>query len=280
MEHTYFNFVWQMASGVPTSLPRESHAQQQVGVMVAKLGCSFVLETLIHAKEKPTMLQWIELICKQFNACAQASEWFLSHMAADDWWPQQILIRCPNQVVRQMFQRLVIHAIRRLQQTHSVRYLLEPLDACTSSCVTRFILRMLGVMNSPRLHCKHLTEYFAFLVDFAKMGDAEAQFLLRVNAIAHMVRFFLAQKSAHESDVVLLSDDDDDDCLVALTDDKYFPQALEKMIYLVAHLVEKSRKPDNKLALSDKDRMSVLGKQQVRSLVPPSRSYSLTFSVA
>ena len=259
MEHMYFNFVWQMASGVPVSLPRETHAQQQVSVMVAKLGCSFVLETLIHAKEKPTMLQWIELVCKQFSACAQASEWFLDHMANDDWWPQQILIRCPIQVVRQMFQRLLIQAIRNLQNTHSMRFLLEPLDSPASSCVTRFVMRMLTVMTGPRVHCKNLTEYFALLVDFAKMGDAESQFLLRVNAITTMVRFFLAQKSAHDSDVVLLSDDDDDDCLVALTDDKYWPQALDKMIHLVAHLVEKSRQPDNKLALSDKDRESLLG---------------------
>lgn len=29
-------------------------------------------------------------------------KWFLDHMAEDDWWPQQILIKCPNQVVRQV----------------------------------------------------------------------------------------------------------------------------------------------------------------------------------
>ncbi len=44
------------------------------------------------------MLQWIELTTKQFNACPAACEWFLDAMAEDDWWPQQILIKCPNQV--------------------------------------------------------------------------------------------------------------------------------------------------------------------------------------
>ncbi len=48
------------------------------------------------------MLQWIELLTKQFIACHAACEWLLDTMAEDDWWPQQILIKCPNQVVRQV----------------------------------------------------------------------------------------------------------------------------------------------------------------------------------
>lgn len=28
-------------------------------------------------------------------------QWFLDRMA-DDWWPMQILIKCPNQIVRQV----------------------------------------------------------------------------------------------------------------------------------------------------------------------------------
>ena len=36
-EHTYFGFIWQMASYVPTSLPRDV-PEQPVPLMVAKLG--------------------------------------------------------------------------------------------------------------------------------------------------------------------------------------------------------------------------------------------------
>ena len=48
------------------------------------------------------MLQWIELLTKQYNACPAACQWFLDTMAEDDWWPQQIIIKCPNQTVRQV----------------------------------------------------------------------------------------------------------------------------------------------------------------------------------
>ena len=144
-EHGYFSFVWQMASFVPSTLPKPSQqciqpnnttegeqsntanlshnnptdgssdsstsatgnstnmspapssttaAQQKssssspessstklstrkdcsVVLMVSKLSSSFVLETLIHAKEKSTILQWIEHVTKQFNACHEAGE--------------------------------------------------------------------------------------------------------------------------------------------------------------------------------------------------------------
>ena len=39
-----------------------------------QLTTSFVLETLIHAREKPTMLQWMELMTKQFRTCQAACE--------------------------------------------------------------------------------------------------------------------------------------------------------------------------------------------------------------
>jgi hypothetical protein len=64
---------------------------------------------------QPTMVQWVELLTKQFNASQAACEWFLDHMAHNEWWPVQILIKCPNQMVRQMFQRLCIHVIQRLR---------------------------------------------------------------------------------------------------------------------------------------------------------------------
>ena len=49
-EHTYFGFMWQMCGYIPTTLPKDE--PERVPLMAAKLSSSFVLETLIHAKEK------------------------------------------------------------------------------------------------------------------------------------------------------------------------------------------------------------------------------------
>lgn len=73
-EHTYFGFVWQMCSFLPSTLTRGNDTDDRIALLSAKLSSSFLLETYIHAKEKPTMLQWIELLTKQFNNCHAACE--------------------------------------------------------------------------------------------------------------------------------------------------------------------------------------------------------------
>ncbi len=62
-----------MCGYIPTTLPKEDQ-EHCVPLSAAKLTASMILETLIHAKEKPTMLQWIELLTKQFNSCPAACE--------------------------------------------------------------------------------------------------------------------------------------------------------------------------------------------------------------
>lgn len=265
-EHTYFGFIWQICGYIPTTLSKDP--QLQVSLRASQLSTSFVLETLIHAKEKPTMLQWIELLTKQFNTCPSACEWFLDHMAESDWWPQQILIKCPNQMVRQMFQRLLIHVISQLRSAHMDLYLqpfiegddgeIDVSELGTKSCVTRFIKKMLTIIeHGVRPHSKYLTEYFAFLLEFAKMGDEECFFLINSNAISTMIGFYMGQK-AQENYVEIPSDDEEDE-VITITDDNYKPMSLEKMITLIALLVEKSRSEDNQLHISDKDYNSVIG---------------------
>ena len=134
--------MWQICGHIPQTLLM----QNDVTCMAAKLSVSFFIETFIHAKEKvfffrfywqicldaiflfkfqPTMVLWVELLTKQFNASQEACEWFLTHMSIEPWWPVQVLIQCPNQMVRQMFQRLVIHVIQRLRWVY--------LNVCSST---------------------------------------------------------------------------------------------------------------------------------------------------
>lgn len=49
--------------------------------------------------------------------------------------------------------------------------------------------------NGARSHLRHLTEYFSLLYEFSKMGEEEGRFMLRVNAIASMVHFYLGHNS-------------------------------------------------------------------------------------
>ncbi|KAK9875298.1 hypothetical protein WA026_007696 [Henosepilachna vigintioctopunctata] len=264
-EHTYFNFMWQICGYIPqTILPIEPNITQKA----TELSTSFFIETFIHAKEKPTMVQWVELVTKQFNACQEACIWFLDHMSHDTWWPVQVLLKCPNQMVRQMYQRLCIHVIQRLKPTHSVLYMkvdedvpederdnVEPSKIGNASCVTRFVKTLLSLMeHGAKAHLKHLTEYFGFLNEFNKMGEEESKFLLAVGAINTTVNFYLGQKA---NDFVDVSEGEEEEEMVSLPTDKYKPASLDKMITLMASLVEKSRDSNMKINLSEKDYAAV-----------------------
>ncbi|GFW68785.1 ubiquitin carboxyl-terminal hydrolase 34 [Trichonephila clavipes] len=292
-EHTYFDFMWQICSYIPQTLS----AHNDIILLSAKLGTSFVLETLIHAKEKPTIAQWIELLTKQFNASQPACEWFLDHMAENNWWPVQILIKCPNQIVRQLFQRLCIHVITQLKPVHSAMYLQPFSDSDDSSdgdisqigqysCVTRFIRKLLTLIeHGAKQHLKHLTEYFAFLLEFAKMGEEECQFLLSIEAISTIVNFYLGQKASDYVEILSDEEEDEDDEVVSAVDDKYKPASLEKMISLIALLVEKSR-DEERLQLSHNDYNAVAGGkgfpflyQQIRDGINLRQTCNLIFSL-
>ncbi|XP_058056030.1 ubiquitin carboxyl-terminal hydrolase puf [Anopheles bellator] len=259
-EHTYFNFMWQVCGHIPQSLL----ALPDITCIAAQLSVSFFIETFIHAKEKPTMVLWVELLTKQFNASQEACEWFLSHMSAEPWWPVQVLIQCPNQMVRQMFQRLVIHVIQRLRQTHCTLYLKAETDVDGNeiigsvSCVTRFIKSLIMLMeHGAKAHSRHLSEFFGLLYEFSRMGEEEAVFLLRINVIRSVADFYLGHKGQECIDAS--SDNEENSSDETLAVDKSRPASLDKMIALVASLVERSRGPDLRLHLSARDYNAIAG---------------------
>ncbi|XP_076442216.1 ubiquitin carboxyl-terminal hydrolase 34-like isoform X2 [Babylonia areolata] len=273
-EHSYFNFIWQVCGYLPNTMPKapnDTAIPNDVLLKATQLTASFVLETLIHSKEKPTMVQWIETLTKHFNKCHDACEWFLDHMANDDWWISQIFIKCPTTMVRQLFHRLLFHVINELRPEHCKLYLeTAPGEDISQignqSCVTRFVKKVLAILDTNvRQYSKHLPEYLHFLLDFAKMGEEECAFLLSINCISTLVTFYMGHRqdnpalsAPQTSYVEILSEDEEEEEMLTLTDDTK-PSPMEKMISLIALLVEKSRGREKLVQLSPKDYSAVVG---------------------
>jgi ubiquitin carboxyl-terminal hydrolase 34 len=59
--------------------------------------------------------------------------------------------------------------------------------------------------------------------------------------------------------VEVVSEEDEEEDVIPLPTDKYKPASLEKMITLVASLVERSRGPDHLLQLSTQDFNAIAG---------------------
>lgn len=131
-------------------------------------------------------------------------------------------------MVRQMFQRLVIHVIQRLRPAHSSLYLEKDSSSSSGgggenagngssesnkeeveeiitsevsvigekSCVTKFIKSLIALMeNGAKAHLRHLTEFFGLLYEFSRMGEEETKFLLHINVIKSVSDFYLGHKN-------------------------------------------------------------------------------------
>eukprot|EP00061_Rhincodon_typus_P008626 g31400.t1 len=116
-------------------------------------------------------------------------------------------------------------------------------DIGSRSCVTRFVKTLLSIMeHGVKPHSKHLTEYFAFLFEFAKMGEEEfPQPQVEV----------LSEEEGEE--------EEEEEDILSLTEEKYRPAALEKMIALIALLVEQSR--------SERIKQEIVNVQLFRTLI-------------
>lgn len=81
-------------------------------------------------------------------------QWFLDRMADDNWWPMQILIKCPNQIVRQvsylsshLFYMTLSHPNKFLsttQHTSCFPPVLRPVDLISHRRRHEFHLRIIS----------------------------------------------------------------------------------------------------------------------------------------
>lgn len=126
-DHHYFTFMWTLChhqvppiplaaikeGEQPEPMDNSNPSTESFDMLPIQLAITFVFETYIHAKDKPTMAGWVEYLCKQFTACKPVAVWFLAHMTQDDNWLTKVLVRCPNHTIRHMFARVLIDVLHK-----------------------------------------------------------------------------------------------------------------------------------------------------------------------
>ncbi len=228
LEHTYFNFVWQICDQIPRFIANSSNRQadhsseQKIDtlanneslLLAAKLGISFLLEAYIHARDKPNMLQWIDLLTKLFNSNKQACQWLISFLSTEpeNGGGSQICVKlffkCPNSSIRNMFQRLFLHVINRLlrdeddkESSHNkeivekfIHYFLSLIEKTKSSSMTTNKQQKSGLASlndTSRPNIRFMSEYFTFLIEFSRSGIEQCLMLIKSGAIIKCSEFYL-----------------------------------------------------------------------------------------
>jgi len=200
-DHHYFTFMWTLCHHQVLPNPpmiKENDQQEQIDnnnstsesfdMLPIQLAITFVFETYIHAKDKPTMTGWVEYLCKQFTACKPVAVWFLAHMTQDDTWLTKVLVRCPNHTIRHMFARVLIDVLHKSRFRDSSNE--------DSLVVQQFIRKYLSIINEggARLPIRYMSEYFVFLHDFARNGIDECYLLLDCLCIQQLITFYMLHR--------------------------------------------------------------------------------------
>ncbi|KAJ7390778.1 Ubiquitin carboxyl-terminal hydrolase 34 [Desmophyllum pertusum] len=259
---TYFNFMWLICSNIPPSVPES----REVVLSNVQLGTSFLLETLVHAKEKLLIKNWADLLLTQYEQSFMVCQWFLQTLASEEWL-LQVLVKCPIQSIRHMFVRLcldVIQILRPLYATHADEEADVEAERTYFVCISGFVKAVFRLLEQNiKAYVKNLSEVFWFIHQFAVLGSQEREFLLKMDAISVMAGFYLGTKASELNESTTEEDDDGDDdddeeVVTILPEDKYRVGSLEKMISVMALLVEESR-GERQLHLSENDLAALTG---------------------
>lgn len=120
-EHNYFNFMWQICANIPRTLnqiPEDlinsdqsvystfTATDDSIAIRTVHLAIAFVLGVLMNSRERPNLANWTELIRKQFNSSKAACDWLMHLIDDEETWLKQMLLKCPIEMIRQLFQRL------------------------------------------------------------------------------------------------------------------------------------------------------------------------------
>lgn len=274
-EHSYFNFIWQMCDYIPRSFfhthTKEKQTLNNLNLLATKLGASFILETYIHAKEKPSMLQWIELLTKYFNGNKDACKWILEHMYEDLCWTGKVFLKCPNSTIRQMFQRLLLHVINRIKIFNTEEQDSNEIEE-DKLCIKRFLGKLLELIElnaQTRFNIRYMSEFFMFLHEYARAGSEECKNLIENGAISKCIKFYLSQrvraKENHvynhdiptTSKVISSGSDDETSDIIPIQDHKSKSKVFDKIINLISLLVEHCHE-----GFSQDDRLALIGEHE------------------
>uniref|UniRef100_A0A1I8I8U7 USP domain-containing protein n=1 Tax=Macrostomum lignano TaxID=282301 RepID=A0A1I8I8U7_9PLAT len=229
-------------------------SDDQVFFKTARLTCSFILETLVHAKEKLNLVQWIEIMDKMLILCPPVCDWFLATMAEDDWWLRQILVACPSPKMREIFSRFCLEVVNKVRQR-------EPDQLSVN--VTNFIRMLLNALEQRAMqqHCRHLDEYFTLLLRLSE-GRLETAFMLENRAISRLVQFCLMSRSvsaAQQSASGLEGPaETDDELSLDIVSARHGQGHFEKLGEVVEFLLSRAASEPTAFPLSDEDRQAIL----------------------
>eukprot|EP00004_Rigifila_ramosa_P006247 TRINITY_DN1692_c0_g1_i1.p1 TRINITY_DN1692_c0_g1~~TRINITY_DN1692_c0_g1_i1.p1 ORF type:complete len:3114 (-),score=719.02 TRINITY_DN1692_c0_g1_i1:25-8475(-) len=228
----YFDFMWDFVHTVPL-VPVEhtdAHAltpAQFQSLQAIQTGTKFVFETLVHAKEKAKLPDWILWLKSAFGQNPVACQWFLrtcispppsASSSSASSWLRQLLFQCTIPETRASIESLLIHVVVTLAPFEypypeddaepldqamlahdDAQHMSDP-EAPSGSRVVAFIQEAMDMLEDAPNHWRNFSQYFMLLRDLAMIGSKERFIMLRRRLLPSLIDFFMGEDAQQQQD--------------------------------------------------------------------------------
>ncbi|KNC51053.1 uncharacterized protein AMSG_12029 [Thecamonas trahens ATCC 50062] len=199
----------------------------------AQLGTVFVVEVLLHAKDKASLGSWMDVLTALYTKHLPSARWFLAELVVNPRWRVQILLHCTVPEARRALRALIVAALEavasdelergvfgapgvppelvaepnasRLAQTEADEaYLgadiagdvaLMPHVQGSGSLAVRFFDALLLHIGELPMHWRHFEQYFEVLAAFVSLSPLAAAAAAEREVVGRLVSFFLEDQS-------------------------------------------------------------------------------------
>jgi hypothetical protein len=176
--------------------------QEDLPLRTVQFGCSFLLNVVLHCRERAGMRAWVTVLRQAFQSFPHTALWFVKNLLSPDCsWLDDFLMRCSDPLARGTFVQLVVQAASVVAPTDpqsliSFVSLTEPelVAACQSeqsNCEAYTALLVREIMDKVLLvpMCIRVAdELFVLIRDLAAIPCA-CQAMLQCNAISRLAFF-------------------------------------------------------------------------------------------
>jgi ubiquitin carboxyl-terminal hydrolase 34 len=190
----YCTLMWKVAS-MPFSLPADKasgsadarlQTDTELRLSASQLAASFVLETLVHARDRSQLTMWIDFLREQISADNRLGCWFAERIADPDClWAQKLFLQSPVPEARAAAVAIYIQVFRHARPTRGSYN--DQADGPAAN-VVKFMSSYVGLLPCAHRYWPNLMHYFQLLFEFASLGHAECEELLRQQLVSPQCR--------------------------------------------------------------------------------------------
>ncbi|KAG7400469.1 Ubiquitin carboxyl-terminal hydrolase 34 [Phytophthora boehmeriae] len=191
-----------VAIAVPTL-----RADEDIQMTLTEIGVEFVLEVLLHSREKHGIARWITVLASKFTKSKSICVRFFTALSTSKCisWLRELLFECPDSIARQSFVHLVSRALTAYE-THRK----EEQDTCDTengevaaaedtSVIRRFLEAIVSFLDQTSImQQSHLEECFMLLRNCAEISATARTQLQQLEMIARLINFFLCDRGPSE----------------------------------------------------------------------------------